>query len=134
MMKIILPITMFLFLAGCCGAPAMNGNNVPTEKIIGAYQGTLPCADCAGISTELTLNGDQTFALKETYLKDSKTLATSATGRWQRHDDVVELFPTTNEANVRLCYGISSAKTLVRYDISCAPIRGTTLNYSLEKQ
>ncbi len=31
----------------------------------GIYQGTLPCADCGGIETELTLNADGTYALTE---------------------------------------------------------------------
>lgn len=34
----------------------------------GDYQGKLPCADCEGIQTELQLNDDKTYVLKETYL------------------------------------------------------------------
>ncbi|MCU4413931.1 copper resistance protein NlpE N-terminal domain-containing protein [Acinetobacter sp. WU_MDCI_Axc73] len=34
----------------------------------GDYKGKLPCADCEGIKTELELNNDKTFELKETYL------------------------------------------------------------------
>ncbi|MDR3273260.1 MAG: copper resistance protein NlpE [Flavobacteriaceae bacterium] len=37
-------------------------------QIEGAYKGTIPCADCEGIKTELTLNADQTYTLSETYL------------------------------------------------------------------
>lgn len=43
--------------------------------LVGVYAGTLPCADCSGISTRLTLHakdrlqtGDGTFALSEEYL------------------------------------------------------------------
>ncbi len=75
MIKSILTIAVFLFLAGYCGTPAMNGNRTPMEKIMSVYRGMLPCADCAGINTELTLNADQTFTLKETYLTGSPTLA-----------------------------------------------------------
>jgi|GEM_PF-4770831 Uncharacterized lipoprotein NlpE involved in copper resistance len=121
-----------VLLAGCCGAPTYDSNSAAAPT--GTYQGTLPCADCAGIATELTLNANQTFTLKETYLKDSKTLATSAAGRWQRHGNMIELFPSGNSEKDRLCYGISSAKTLTKYDIQCAPIQGTTLDYSLKKQ
>ena len=34
----------------------------------GVYKGTLPCADCEGIQTELTLNTDETYKLVTTYL------------------------------------------------------------------
>lgn len=34
----------------------------------GTYMGELPCADCEGIETQITLNEDGTFAKKMTYL------------------------------------------------------------------
>ncbi len=34
----------------------------------GKYKGTLPCADCEGIKTELELKDDKTYELTETYL------------------------------------------------------------------
>jgi uncharacterized lipoprotein NlpE involved in copper resistance len=34
----------------------------------GAYEGTLPCADCPGIKTRLTLNNDGSYELSTQYL------------------------------------------------------------------
>ncbi|GHB72527.1 hypothetical protein GCM10007390_28240 [Persicitalea jodogahamensis] len=34
----------------------------------GTYKGMLPCADCAGVETVITLNEDGTYAKKTTYL------------------------------------------------------------------
>ncbi|MDO5523355.1 MAG: copper resistance protein NlpE [Bacteroidia bacterium] len=34
----------------------------------GVYEGTLPCADCEGIKTQLTINDDNTYVLKSEYL------------------------------------------------------------------
>ena len=34
----------------------------------GTYTGVLPCADCEGIQTEITLSGEGTYAKKMTYL------------------------------------------------------------------
>ena len=34
----------------------------------GVYEGTLPCADCEGIKTQLTVNDDNTFVLVSDYL------------------------------------------------------------------
>lgn len=33
-----------------------------------SYTGTLPCADCSGVQTDLTLNSDGTFVMKQDYL------------------------------------------------------------------
>ena len=42
---------------------------VSVKKIFAAYEGVLPCADCQGIRTELTLfEEDLTYRLVETYL------------------------------------------------------------------
>ncbi|MFC3902656.1 Uncharacterized lipoprotein NlpE involved in copper resistance [Acinetobacter marinus] len=38
----------------------------------GTYEGTLPCADCNGIRTELTLNSNKTYRIAETYLGRGK--------------------------------------------------------------
>ena len=40
----------------------------------GTYTGKIPCADCPGIETKLTLNSDKTYTLDENYLekKDGK--------------------------------------------------------------
>lgn len=39
----------------------------------GHYMGELPCADCDGIKTEITLNANHTYEIKETYLGKGKT-------------------------------------------------------------
>jgi uncharacterized lipoprotein NlpE involved in copper resistance len=48
----------------------------PGERLVGIYEGTLPCTDCAGIRTTLALYTgslaeprDGTFTLKETYVE-----------------------------------------------------------------
>ncbi|AQX09862.1 copper resistance protein NlpE [Elizabethkingia ursingii] len=40
----------------------------------GTYEGTLPCADCSGIKTIITLKDDNTYAMTEEYV-DKKTKA-----------------------------------------------------------
>jgi copper homeostasis protein (lipoprotein) len=42
---------------------------VSVKKVVAVYEGVLPCADCQGIRTELTLfEDDSTYKLVETYL------------------------------------------------------------------
>lgn len=50
----------------------------------GTYTGTLPCADCPGIKTEITLNADGTFTKKMTYLerKDAGIFKDTGTYHW----------------------------------------------------
>jgi copper homeostasis protein (lipoprotein) len=49
--------------------PAVRAQALP---LVGRFVGTLPCADCSGIETELTLAGDwdgrALYPLKETYV------------------------------------------------------------------
>lgn len=53
-----------------------------------SYEGILPCADCSGLKTELTLYGNNTFYLKETYLatRDGDQAHSSA-GKYQKIKD-----------------------------------------------
>lgn len=58
----------------------------------GTYTGTIPCADCSGIQTSLTLNDDQTYTLNEVY-KDKKDGNFSSTGKftWDENGSVITL-------------------------------------------
>ena len=50
---------------------AATGDNTQTSvDWNGTYKGTLPCADCPGIETKLTLNQDKTYVLEENYLQE----------------------------------------------------------------
>lgn len=49
----------------------------------GSYEGTLPCADCEGIETTITLNNDNTFTKTETYTgRNEKAFETSGSFSW----------------------------------------------------
>lgn len=54
-----------------------------TDKQVRAvYAGTLPCADCAGIQTELTLYVDMTYKVKEIYQGKGKGNTFEAQGNF----------------------------------------------------
>ena len=46
--------------------PAHNSRN--SLDFAGVYEGVLPCADCPGIQTRLTLNRDVSYELSTLYL------------------------------------------------------------------
>lgn len=57
-------------------------------SIVGSFSGILPCADCGGIKTTLTLNKDNTYELVQDY--DGRgTFA--ETGNWQLIDNQTEI-------------------------------------------
>lgn len=49
----------------------------------GTYEGILPCADCEGIKTIVTINEDNTYVVKDTYLGDDTTsFESKGTFKW----------------------------------------------------
>jgi uncharacterized lipoprotein NlpE involved in copper resistance len=68
-------LTLAILLAGC--VPRQGDPGVPADPAhnsrnaldwAGVYEGVLPCADCPGISTRLTLQADGHYALRTQYL------------------------------------------------------------------
>ncbi|UUM26000.1 copper resistance protein NlpE N-terminal domain-containing protein [Acinetobacter colistiniresistens] len=60
----------------------------------GTYKGVLPCADCEGIETQLQLNLDKTYTLKETYLGKGDGKAFESKGKFtfdSKNTSVIEL-------------------------------------------
>ena len=54
----------------------------------GTYMGVIPCADCEGIETWLTLNEDLSFTLVRNYLKNEAVLSDTTVGdfEWQKNN------------------------------------------------
>lgn len=53
----------------------------------GIYEGITPCADCEGIKVTVTLNKDETFTIKNVYLKNGKEIQPSEfTGKFTWND------------------------------------------------
>ncbi len=75
-LKILVAISLVAALAGCKNTrQKQNGSEVKTEKhdtkqtsYYGHYEGVLPCADCEGIKTSITIHADSTYELRSEYL------------------------------------------------------------------
>jgi copper homeostasis protein (lipoprotein) len=94
MLNINLIISCFLFLLICsCSknkqaetlpsdAPDMHSSEISLDWQ-GIYTGTIPCADCSGIETSLSLNDDKTYILKRKYIdKSDEEIETSGSFLW----------------------------------------------------
>jgi heat shock protein HslJ/uncharacterized lipoprotein NlpE involved in copper resistance len=64
--------------------PAPADNSRTSLDWAGTYSGTVPCADCQGIATRLTINSDGTYVLQTQYLgKSDELLVTEGSFTWQ---------------------------------------------------
>ncbi|MGL4829504.1 MAG: copper resistance protein NlpE [Vibrio sp.] len=98
----------------------------------GIYQGTLPCADCGGIETELTLNADGSYKLTETYLdKEGEPFASEGAFVWDETGSIVTL--QTGEQTGRQY--LVGENTLTHLDMHGQQIDGELADfYVLSKQ
>ena len=56
--------------------------NSTTPDWVGEYKGVIPCEDCDGIETSITLNKDSTYILKTTYQGKGNTSEDKGTFTW----------------------------------------------------
>ncbi|WP_297338492.1 copper resistance protein NlpE [Algoriphagus sp.] len=68
-------------------------NSMSALDWAGIYKGTLPCADCEGIETELALNQDGTYSYKTNYLGKNDALEEEYTGKftWDEQGRTIQL-------------------------------------------
>jgi uncharacterized lipoprotein NlpE involved in copper resistance len=96
---------------------------VTTETSV--YTGMLPCANCSGIETEITLNGDYTYQLHLLYHGKESAGAGSnevnETGKWMLHgSDTIHL----HDVKDRPALYIRTDSTPIQLDMSGKRIEG----------
>jgi len=64
-----------------------EGNSQTALDWAGTYEGVLPCADCEGIQTIITLNSDDTFTLSQKYLGKDNVVDDKGSIMW--HDGTI---------------------------------------------
>lgn len=57
----------------------------------GTYEATVPCADCPGIKTSLTLNNDKTFSITEEYIDRNSKNQDKGSFSWDATGSVITL-------------------------------------------
>ena len=59
---------------------------------VGSYSGVVPCADCQGILTQITLNADQTYQISWKYQgKSDETFKNSGKFQWDAEGNAITL-------------------------------------------
>jgi len=69
----------------------------------GSYEATIPCADCEGIKTNITLKKDNTFAIASEYINKNTKIEDAGKIMWHDNGSVVHL--TGKETNMKLKVG-----------------------------
>lgn len=115
----------------------------PAPKYTGTYSGTVPCADCKGISIELTLKEDgkakkKTFTLSQKFIGKANNTSTLtgiwflATGNKQNPKaKILQLIPNGNDDLIY--FEIMQNGSIKLLDRRQNPIN-SKLNYTLKKQ
>lgn len=117
-------------------APAPAADAAPAAfdaaAFAGTFSGTLPCADCSGIDTQLELKADGSYALGETY-QGKKDGAFKDDGTWTAEDDGkrVRLDPNSKSEDDRL-FEIVSKDEIRLLDTEGKKI-DSQLDYSLKR-
>jgi len=98
----------------------------------GTFSGTLPCADCSGIDTQLQLKADGSYALDESY-QGKKDGNFKGDGTWTAEENGkrVRLDPNSKTEQDRL-FEIASKDEIRMLDTEGKAI-DSQLNYSLKR-
>lgn len=82
-----LPLLVSLVLAAC----AVQTTQQLPQDWIGTWRTTLPCADCAGIETALTLKSDRSYELSNTYIDHPPAFVTTGKFDWNKENNSILL-------------------------------------------
>lgn len=78
---------------------ATGDNSMTALDWHGTYEGETPCADCEGIKTVITINQDNTYVIKETYLgKNTTPYEANGTLKWDEKGQKITLSDVNRHA------------------------------------
>jgi copper homeostasis protein (lipoprotein) len=108
------------------GASAKPRSQVSLGQLPAVFVGTLPCADCSGISYELTLRDDASYSLHTRY--EGRSIDQQVTGRWvySEADRTLRLEGTNGSTEA---FHVTSPDRIDKLDQSGQPII-SKLNYA----
>lgn len=99
--------------------------------IEGTYKGITPCADCEGISTEVTLKADSSYTLKTKYLGKGDGKFSEQQGSFTWIDGSIIELKSVNNAPAKYFVG---ENTLTQLDMNGDKITGDLADYYVLKK
>lgn len=104
---------------------------VPVGELPASYSGVLPCANCEGIETRITLREDQTFFMTQTYLGIAGPNQSTDLGRWVMSHFGNVVVMKGQHGDIRY-FKLNSPHELTLLDLEARSII-SALNYSLKR-
>lgn len=102
------------------------------KNFMGTYAGTLPCADCGGIETELTLNPDYTYRLSRIYKGKGDGKPVIENGKWTVSEDLA-FIELNYDGGEKTCFALIDGRTVEKLDNQAMPVKSGA-NYRLVKK
>ena len=123
---------IFVILVSCSTPVKTSDNSRTSLDWKGVYSGVLPCADCSGILTRLTLREDLTYTLQTRYQgKPGEVLTTTGSFEWLPSGGTIRL---GNISNGPSYYQVGENR-LVQLDLEGKAIQGAAAaSYVLAKE
>lgn len=78
-------------------ADSISDTKAEKPSWLGDYSGILPCEDCDGIKTLLTLNDDKTFFLKMEYLGKGEPVIDKGGFEWNDDHTIITIYLQDNQ-------------------------------------
>lgn len=115
-------------------AGASSAAEVPfdVKGFAGTFSGTLPCADCPGIDTTVTLKPDGTYAVHEVYQGKPGSFDSDGTWTAEENGKRVRLDPNSKSEQDRV-FAVKSNDEIESLDIEGKPI-ATAAPHSLRRE
>ena len=112
--------------------PSAQAMPFDAKAFAGTFTGTLPCADCPGIDTQLVLSADGTYTITESY-QERPAPALKGDGTWtaEENNQRLRLDPNSKSDNDRL-FAILSHDEIRQLDMQGNPIE-SSLPYTLKR-
>src|SRR5690606_2388214 len=143
MKKFLMCTSLVVFLTVGCESKKEKEVELPVETAdehnaknsldyLGIYKGILPCADCEGIETEISLNEDETYEIKMKYLgKEERSFSDIGSYTWKEDGNTLEF----EDTNSKVSYYFVSENKLIALDEEGNKIEGVLAeNYELNKE
>ena len=115
-------------------APASSAADVPfdVKGFAGTFSGTLPCADCPGIDTTISLKPDGTYTVHEAYQGKPDSFDGDGTWTAEENGKRVRLDPNSKSEQDRL-FAVKSSDEIESLDIEGKPI-DTQIPHALTRE
>ncbi|HEY0680432.1 MAG TPA: copper resistance protein NlpE N-terminal domain-containing protein [Chitinophagaceae bacterium] len=112
-----------LFLI-CCSSTQNTGDTSKTSlDWQGVYNGVVPCADCNGIATKITLRENNTYVLQTQYLGKSNEVFSSE-GSFEWNKDGTQIVLKNIKDGVASAYYQVGENKLTQLDMNGKPVTG----------